>query len=137
MPHFGQDVFVAAEAKGDLDDPAYAAALAASGTLVRTRLDELFATHRLDALIAPSNAPAWKTDRVHGDRFMLGSSMLAAVSGYPSITVPAGLIMELPVAISFIGKPGEEQQLIDIATVFERQRGEFPAPTFIPTLEPR
>ena len=137
MPHFGQDVFVAAEAKGDLDDPAYAAALAASGALVRTRLDALFATHRLDALIAPSNAPAWKTDRVHGDRFMLGSSMLAAVSGYPSITVPAGLIMELPVAISFIGKPGEEQQLIDIATVFERQRGEFPAPTFIPTLEPR
>jgi amidase len=137
MPHFGQDLFIAAQAKGDLDDPAYATALAASGALVRTRLEELFATHRLDALIAPANAPAWKTDRVHGDRFMLGSSMIAAVSGYPSIVVPAGLILELPVAISFIGKPRDEQRLIDIATVFERARGEFPAPTFIPTLEPR
>jgi Asp-tRNA(Asn)/Glu-tRNA(Gln) amidotransferase A subunit family amidase len=47
------------------------------------------------------------------------------------------LILELPVAISFIGKPGEEQQLIDIATVFEQTRGEFPEPTFIRTLEPR
>ncbi len=137
MPHFGQDVFLAAEAKNGLDDPAYKAALAASGALVRTRLEALFATHRLDALIAPSNAPAWKTDRVHGDRSLLDSAMIAAVSGYPSITVPAGLILELPVAISFIGKPGEEQQLIDIATVFEQVRGEFPAPRFIPTLEPR
>jgi amidase len=68
---------------------------------------------------------------------MLGSSMIAAVSGYPSIVVPAGLILELPVAISFIGKPRDEQRLIDIATVFERARGEFPAPTFIPTLERR
>jgi amidase len=137
MPHFGQDVFIAAEKKGSLDDPPYQAALAASGASVRRRLEDLFATQRLDALIAPANAPAWKIDRVHGDRFLLGSAMIAAISGYPSIAVPAGLILELPVAISFIGKPGEEQQLIDIATVFERARGDFPAPTFIPTLEPR
>jgi amidase len=137
MPHFGQDVFIDAQAKGGLDDPPYQAALAASGALMRSRLEELFATHRLDALIAPANAPAWKTDRVHGDRFLLGSAMIAAISGYPSITVPGGLILELPVAISFIGKPGEEQQLIDIATVFEQTRGEFPEPTFIRTLEPR
>jgi amidase len=137
MPHFGQDLFVAAQAKGGLDDSAYRTALAASGALVRSRLDELFASHQLDALIAPANSPAWKTDWVHGDRSGLGSSTIAAVSGYPSITVPGGLILELPVAISFIGKPCEEQRLIDIATVFEAARGDFPAPTFIPTLEPR
>ena len=74
---------------------------------------------------------------MHGDRFLLDSSTVSAVSGYPSITVPAALLSELPVAISFIGKPREEQRLIDIATVFERRRGEFPAPTFIRSLEQR
>jgi amidase len=137
MPHFGQDLFIAAQAKGGLDDSAYRAALEASGARLRTRLEELFANHQLDALIVPTNSPAWKIDWVHGDRTGLSSSTIAAVSGYPSITVPGGLILELPVAISFIGKPREEQRLIDIATVFERARGEFPAPTFIPTLEPR
>lgn len=137
MPLFGQELFVQAQAKGGLDETGYREALAASRDRVRSRLEDLFTTHRLDALIAPANAPAWKTDWVHADRFLLGSSTLAAVSGYPSITVPAALVSELPVAISFIGKARDEQRLIDIATVFERRRGQFPAPTFIPSLEQR
>ena len=137
MPLFGQELFLQAQAKGGLDEAGYREALAVSGDRVRDRLEDLFTIHRLAALIAPANAPAWKTDWVHADRYLLGSSTVAAVSGYPSITVPAALISELPVAISFIGQPRQEQRLIDIATVFERSRGQFPAPIFIPSLEQR
>ena len=48
--------------------------------------------HDLDALIAPTNGPAWKIDHVNGDTFHVGSSSLAAISGYPNVTVPAGFI---------------------------------------------
>ena len=56
------------------------------------------------------------------------------MSGYPSIAVPGSIIGELPVAMAFIGKPGEDERLLAIATAFEAARGEFPAPRLLPTL---
>jgi amidase len=60
---------------------------------------------------------------------------LAAVSGYPSVAVPAELVRGLPVGIAFIGRPQSEALLIEMAAVFERARGALPAPEFLPTLE--
>ena len=79
--------------------------------------------HKLDALIAPTNGPAWKIDHINGDSFGIGSSSLAAVSGYPNITVPAGFVSGMPVGISFFGKPWNEKQLIEIAYAFEQTTG--------------
>ena len=50
----------------------------------------------------------------------LGSSSLAAISGYPNITVPAGFILNLPVGISFMGAKGTDRQLIEISYAFEQ-----------------
>jgi len=133
MPHFAQELFE--RALGAVDEAAYRDALAASQTTTRARLDELFAEDALDALVAPTNSPAWKTDWVNGDSFSLSSSDLAAVSGYPSVAVPSGLVRGLPIGIAFIGRPQSEAQLIEIAAVFERARGPFPEPEFLPTLE--
>jgi len=134
MPHFDQDIFLMAQARGGLDDPAYAQALAASRTAMRSRLEAVFAEHALDALVAPANEPAWKTDWANGDPAGLSSSRAAAVSGYPSIAVPGGLAGELPIAIAFVGLPFGEAELIEIAAVFERTRGPLPAPKFLPAL---
>jgi amidase len=73
-------------------------------------------------------------DETAGARIEIGSSTIAAVSGYPSIAVPASIIGELPVAIAFIGEPGEDEHLLAIAAAFEAARGEFPAPRLLPTL---
>ena len=73
-----------------------------------------------DALVVPSNEAAWMTDHVHGDVFKLGSSSLAAISGYASITVPAGFISGLPIGVSFVGGAFSERQLIEIAYAFEQ-----------------
>ena len=70
------------------------------------------ATHRLDAVVALTGHPAWLTDHVLGDHHGWGTSGPAAVSGYPSITVPAGRVSGLPVGLSFIG-PGLERAAAD------------------------
>lgn len=135
MPYFGQELFEAAQATTGLDSPEYSEALMKSGDVMRDNLDKVFSNLTLDAIIAPVNSPAWVTDWVAGDHYGLASSSLAAVSGYPSITVPGGLVHGLPVGIALIGRPGSEELLIEIAARFETARGLFPAPSFIPTLE--
>ncbi len=66
-------------------------------------MDAVFAKHKLDAVVAITGGPAWLIDLVNGDTETGGSSQLAAVSGYPSITVPAGYALGLPIGLSFIG----------------------------------
>ncbi len=120
MPFFGQEHMERAWEKGALTEPAYAEALATSKHIARKSLDGALSAHDLDALVAPTNGPAWMTDHVNGDHFGIGSSSLAAISGWASITVPAGYVFELPLGISFIGGPFSEKQLIQIAYAFEQ-----------------
>ncbi len=120
MPFFGQEIMELAQARGPLTDPAYTEALATSRRIAREGLDRALGEHELDALIAPSNGPAWMTDHVNSDHFSVSSSSLAAVSGYASITVPAGYVFDLPIGVSFIGGPYSERRLIEIAYAFEQ-----------------
>ena len=76
--------------------------------------------HRLDAIVAPTAGPAHVTDWITGDHGLGGSTTLAAVAGYPSITVPAGLIHGLPVGVSFFGRAWSEPTLLRIAFGFEQ-----------------
>ncbi len=128
MPHFGQERFLAAEEKGPLTDAAYREALASSKRLARDGITGAMEEHGLDALIAPTNGPAWMIDHVNGDAYHIGSSSLAAISGYPNITVPAGFVAGLPIGLSFMGKPWNEKQLIEIAYAFEQATGARRAP---------
>jgi amidase len=128
MPHFGQEQMLLADAKGDLTDPIYLDALAKSKQIATATIDNVLREHRLDALIAPTNGPAWLTDHINGDSHTIGSSSYAAVSGYPNITVPAGFVSGLPVGLSFMGAPGSEAKLIEIAYAFEQATAARRAP---------
>jgi len=120
MPWFGQEIFLAAEAKGPLTDEAYLTALETSRRISQSSIDSIMDEQELDALIAPTNGPARPIDLINGDASGIGSSSLAAVSGYPSITVPAGFVSGMPIGLSFIGKAWNEKQLIEIAYAFEQ-----------------
>lgn len=134
MPYFGQEIFLQAQKKGPLSDAAYKKALEACRNLSRKEgLDAVFAKHKLDALVAPSNGPAWMIDLVNGDSPVGGSSSLAAVSGYPSITVPAGFAFGLPLGISFIGLAWSEPKLIKLAYAFEQVMRARKPPRLLPT----
>ncbi|HTV01589.1 MAG TPA: amidase [Luteitalea sp.] len=134
MPYFGQDIFIAAEAKGPLTDKAYLDAKARARRLSRTEgLDKTLGGQKLDALIAPSGGPAWLTDLVNGDSGTGGSSGPAAVAGYPSITVPMGFIRGLPVGVSFIGPAWSEGPLLGMAYAYEQRTKARRAPEYLPS----
>jgi amidase len=120
MPHFGQELFEKAAEKGPLTDPAYLEALATCRRLSRDEgIDAVMDEHRLDALVAPSNAPAWRTDYANGDHYVGGNPTPAAVARYPSMTVPMGFAFDLPIGISFMGRAWSEGTLIRLASAFE------------------
>jgi amidase len=133
MPFFAQDLLVAAHATEGLAAPGYRDALA---TLERFRegLAARFAEQRLDVLVAPANSRAWRVDFLTGDRASVSSSAIAAVSGYPSVAVPASLVSELPLGVLLIAKPHDEALLLDVAAAFEDARGAWPPPRFLPTI---
>lgn len=120
LPWFGQEILLEAEAKGPLTDPKYLETLATSRRSARQEgLDAVLDKHQLDAIVAPTTGPAHVTDLVHGDRDTGGSTTPAAVAGYPSITVPAGNVLGLPVGISFFGRAWSEPLLLKLAYAFE------------------
>jgi amidase len=120
LEHFGQELFEESDAtSGDQADAAYQEARSTATRLARTGLDTALTEHKLDAIVVLTGHPAWLTDHVLGDGHTWGTSSPAAVAGYPSITVPAGLVSALPVGLSFIGPAWSEPRLIALAHSFE------------------
>lgn len=136
MPHFGQELFLAAQKRGDLSSPEYLQALANCRRLARTDgLDALFAKEKLDALIAPTGGLAWLTDLGQGDYNTGGFSSAAAVAGLPHLTVPMGAVriaagVDLPAGLSFVGPAWSEARLLGLGFAYEQLRGPAPAPSF-------
>lgn len=138
MPYFGQEIFLRAEAKGSLRSRKYRLALAKNHRLARMEgIDATVSKHRLSAIIAPTGGPAWTIDLANGDHFTGGSSTLAAVAGYPNISVPAGFVYGLPVGISFFGRAYSEPVLLRLAYAFERATKHRRPPKLLPSADLR
>lgn len=117
---FGQELLEQAQAKGPLTEAAYLQALETCRRASRAEgIDAVMDRHRLDALIAPTGAPAWLIDPVNGDSFGFSCSSLAAVAGYPHLTVPAGHVLGMPVGLSFLGRAWSEGTLLRLGHAFE------------------
>jgi amidase len=135
MAYFGQEDFLAAEARGPVTDPAYRDAKATCLRLARTEgLDPALATDRLDALVMFTRGVATLIDPFNGEGGSGGSSTIAAVAGYPSVTVPATSFFGLPVGLSFVGRPWSEAKLLAFAADFEAITKARRAPKFLPTV---
>ena len=132
LRYFDQKLLEMAHAKGDLQSKEYTDALAAMHKATREEgIDKVMQQYKLDALMAPTGSPAWKTDLIDGDHFLGGSSSLAAIAGYPSIAVPMGFVDDLPVDVSFFGKAWSEPMLIEIAYGYEQGTKHRKAPKYI------
>jgi amidase len=136
LPYFGQELFHMAQEKGPLSDKKYRKALEACRKLSRAQgLDAVMDKHTLDALVAPTQAPPGLIDLVNGDHWLGSSTTPAAVSGYPSITVPAGYVHGLPVGLSFIGRAWSEPTLLKLAYAYEQASRVRRSPRFAPTAD--
>jgi amidase len=134
MPFFGQELFIQAQQKGDLNDRAYQLALLQGKSMSQEQgIDVVMDKNNLDAIVAPSGGVAWTTDHINGDCGVFETSSMAAVAGYPNITVPAGYVEGLPAGISFFGKAFTEDKLIKIAYAFEQATKMRRPPMFLPT----
>ena len=132
LNYFNQKYLEMAQEKGDLTSEKYVEALAKMMKGSREEgIDRVMNLHNLDAIIAPTGGPAWKTDLINGDSYHLGSSSPAARAGYPNITVPMGYVDELPVGISFFGRAWSEPLLIEIAYAYERGTKHRRSPKFL------
>ena len=133
MPLFGQEIFEAARHAAAVGSDENVETRRRSVLAMRGIVAKVFDEHSLDALVAPTNGPAWPLEQARGHH--IGSSSIAAVSGWPSVAVPAALVEHLPVAVAFVGRPRHEASLIAVAARFEAVRGPFPAPRYLPRVE--
>lgn len=121
MPHFAQELFDQAVAKGSLEDKSYREARDEARRLARREgVEAALRRHKLDALVAPASGPAWITDPLFGDHFLGAGYGAAAVAGTPSITVPMGETRGLPLGIVFMGPTWGEARLIALAYAYEQ-----------------
>ena len=136
VPYFGQDIFETSAKKGPLTSKEYLDAVETARKFSREEgIDKAMDDNKLDAIVAPSNAPVWNIDLISGDcgSGYVSSSSMPAVAGYPNITVPAGFIKELPIGISFFGRAFSEGTLIKLAYSFEQATKARRVPKFLAT----
>lgn len=127
MPYFNQDIFELADslAPGP-DDPqpvfgvlTYNQALMIDHLAGVNGIDAAISQFQLDAVVSATDNPAWSTDLIYGDHFIFGTSGLAAGPGYPIVQVPAGIVLGMPLGVSFFGTAFSEPKLIKLASGFE------------------
>ncbi len=128
LPLFGQELFLQSQAKGGLSDAAYTEALAKIKRATREDgIDAVMSKYDLDAIATPTSGATWS---------------IAAVAGYPYITVPLGIresknqageATAAATGMAFFGKEFSEPALIKYAYAFEQKTKGRVTPTFLPT----
>ncbi len=120
---FGQSIFIEAEAT--MDREAYQAARANALKLAGEEgIDRLLAENDVSFLIVPTVGPAWTSDLVNGDHFSggIGAGSLAAIAGYPHLTVPMGAVEGLPVGLSIMSGKWRDHDVLKAGAAYERAR---------------
>ena len=146
MPFFGQELFELAQ-RMDTSSPnapqpvfggmTYNQALDSGQNVGVNGIDLALSTFNLDGIVAPTDGPAWTTDLINADHFLFASSGLAAAPGYPILQVPSGMVLGVPVGISFFGTAFSEPTLIKLGSGFEAATHARRLPTFAPSLPRR
>jgi amidase len=143
MPFFRQEIFELAQSMDtsspDAPQPAfggmtYNQALDIDQNAGVNGIDLALSQFHLDAVVAPTDQPAWTTDLINADHFIFASSGLAAAPGYPIVQVPSGMVLGVPVGISFLGTAFSEPTLIKLASGFEAVAHARTLPTFARSL---
>ncbi len=134
MVYFKQELFIKSQKTTSLEDARYLSALADNQRLARQEgIDRVMDEYNLDALVMPSGGPSWCIDLITGDHITGGCEQVAALAGYPLISVPAGFTFDLPIGVTFLGRAYSEPTLIKFAYAFEQATKVRRAPQYLST----
>jgi amidase len=129
LSRFGQEIFEQALDAPPVDDTSYREHRARATRAAQRMIDDALSRGGgLDAVVTFSNAPAELIDYTAGDQDEVSTTSPAAVAGYPSVTVPAGVAAGLPIGLSFIGAAGTDERILGIAAAFEGATGALVRP---------
>lgn len=120
MAHFDQSGFERAEKSEK--SPADLEKLAMRTTSrAENAIDGLLGRYQVEFLVQPTNGPAWLSTLGIGDKFGGPSaSGLAAVAGYPHLSVPMGAVGGLPVGVSFTGSKWHDHGVLKAGYAYEQ-----------------
>ena len=131
MPYFKQELLEKSQAKAGLESAGYKDVFAKSHEGTKKIIDAVMEQNKLDAICGLTMGPSCSIDMIYGDRW--GDVFLtqpAAASGYPHITVPCGMIYDLPVGFSFFGAAYSEPALLGFAYALEQAGNNRKLPAF-------
>jgi amidase len=135
---FGQDIFEESNALGDLGEAAYTSARDNVQAATRAGgIDMLIREYDVEVLVAPSGAIASRVDPINGDVWPTfpGAGGMAAIAGYPHLTVPMGTVHSMPVGISFIGGANEDAKILGFGYAYESRSQLRAEPRYLPDAE--
>ncbi len=121
---FGQEIFEASASLGGLDDPKYLEAhTAAQRANRRDGIDKLLVENHVAVLVAPSGSVAPRIDAINGDVWpaRVGIGSMAAIAGYPHLSVPMGAVRGVPVGLSFVGTQDEDAKILAYGYAYEQR----------------
>lgn len=135
---FDQSIFVASEEKGPITDEAYTTAReavqSASGA---NGIDKLLSEHDVQMLVSPSGPLSPIVDPVNGDNWpeWAGAGYLAAIAGYPHITVPMGEVHGVPIGFSIMSGKDADADVLSWGYAYEQASQMRVEPQFLANAE--
>jgi amidase len=130
---FGQDILESSLESPAMDSDTYQEALALIRKTTREDgIDALLRDHEVQVLMGPSGPVSPRADVVNGDVWpaWAGAGSMAAISGYPNLTVPMGTIAGVPVGVSFMSGRDTDALLLSVGLAFEKAGTGSPVPQY-------
>lgn len=137
---FDQSLFVSSQARGALTDEAYITALNDVQTATRAGgIDKLLSDYDVSALVSPSGPVSPRTDPINGDVWpdWAGAGWMAAIAGYPHITVPMGDVRGVPIGLSIMGAKDDDAAILGYGYAYEQVSQKRLSPQYLPSAEAR
>lgn len=134
MAVFDQSIMDSSNDRTGLDDPDY---LAAKANILRATgergIDAMMAEYNVDMLVSPSGPLSSRVDPVNGDTWpsWAGAGYLAAVAGYPHVTVPMGAVHSVPLGFSIMGSAGQDKAILSYGYALEQATQARVEPTYL------
>lgn len=137
---YDQSIFDISVPLPGLDDPAYIEARDKVQSATRENgIDAMIAAHEVDILVSPSGPVPGRIDPINGDVWppFPGAGWIAAIAGYPHVTVPMGTVHGMPVGVSFIGAKDEDAKVLSFGYAYEQRTNLRAEPQYLNTAEER